>query len=295
MMKKEPENGRYTEDERARILNSFCRKPEVDPNVLLERIERAATFYQEWTAAKPYHSTKQSEIKRHFGRLQNAIRKLANEEQAAIRSPKDRDLSRRVDRRRAKIYASLRSMKESPDLYACVLSAAESLADREGSLPDFEATWYEIECFSQAVSVWPIEEQITKALESPAGLAWLERATAKASATAQLEIDLAGDKADSRARPRAGQEAWAKRPPRHQIRLSGNRPNEPLHWLMHMLVQIYRESATNPSGLTGDDISEQWAEIFYFLHECLAPLEHSLSFEGLRKLCQRAQIDLRPR
>src|SRR5438477_7534096 len=112
MMKKEPENGRYTEDERARILNSFCRKPEVDPNVLLERIERAATFYQEWTAAKPYHSTKQSEIKRHFGRLQNAIRKLANEEQAAIRSPKDRDLSRRVDRRRAKIYASLRSMKE---------------------------------------------------------------------------------------------------------------------------------------------------------------------------------------
>jgi hypothetical protein len=271
------------------ILDSFKPKPFIDRDAFAAQVERAVAFYESWSRGERNHSIKNSDAKRAFGRLRKALVKLRRDVEATNNVPGDRNLSRRINRGLQKTARSLEAITANVDFQERLLDATDQITVAEGAPPDCKPELYQDEDFSHAIPIWPLEDQNAKAFESSAGLACLERITERAEANAELEIDLANDKADDHASLRAGSKAltWRRH---HKNRRSGNRPNEPLQWLVRMLVEFYREAAVSPSSLTYNNTKEEGVEIFYFLHACLHPLGISLSFVGLRALCRRANV-----
>jgi hypothetical protein len=105
------------------------------------------------------------------------------------------------------------------------------------------------------IAVWPVERQIAKATETIGGLAWLRRVAAEAASLAQQEIELAADRAATAMKmkfriARDGKEIdQLKVEPAGQrvpTRLAGNRADEPLHWLIRVLVELYYANVAQP-------------------------------------------------
>jgi hypothetical protein len=213
----------YTKADQLAILASLQRKTDSDAESFLAKVEVAATICVDWSDARSDHTTKLSDSKRRFERLELTLVKLI-EDRAAIdvHHADDSNQSRRIARGQARTERYLKAIKDDQDSYEYLRTTSEELADYEGCLPNSKLEWVVSLDGSNRIVIWPVEEQIEKALETLNSLTWLRRVVAESKNRVELEMELAAEAAESRARPGMRQALVAKR-------RGGNRPDEPLH------------------------------------------------------------------
>ena len=207
----------YSDTDISRIHQTFKARPNLDQDNFARRLETAARWFAELAAAKK--GKPPSESQREWERRAELIRTaLAALEQMDIRAQSD------------------------------LAYAADELARRTGELPDFGPTKIELPALpgiepglSDNMSVWPVEAQIQKSMDS---LNWLHQCLLEATSRATKE----------KSKP-------------------GNRPNESKHFFYRTAVAAYRDAAQQPKNPLKDRISGHLCgEVLDFIEACLKPL-----------------------
>jgi hypothetical protein len=135
----------YSEANRRAIVRRLPPELDSDAEKLFRTIEARAAFYVSWASEEPCHLTKFSDAKRRFEALWAALGKLIEDQGAGEAHPTERNHSRRLKRRQAKLAKTMAEIMASPGLREYCRIAAENVADRERRLPDFPAALVPIE------------------------------------------------------------------------------------------------------------------------------------------------------
>jgi hypothetical protein len=196
----------YSAAQRQAILETIRFRANLDCTQFFDTLEYYAEIYLGWSAAKTQRQPiKNSDAKRRFAALELTLKNLLVDT-SATEVGDDRNCARRLKRGHAKLNKILTEISVTPDLYDFFISAAEKLIDRGELQADLTI----------------IEDEIAEATKTLEGLRWLRNIALEAAALAQLEMELASPTVAGKAN-------------------AGNRPNEPLHMLVHVLAARYRD------------------------------------------------------
>lgn len=238
----------YDPSQRQEILQSVQLKPDIDPDKLLDRIEWWVHACLLPLAAKAHERRTADQTRREYRSLAARVRKYQTD--TAVVQPNSA-CRRRLARGRAALQLKLKHIRDDIDFRNDLLGAAERIADREGELPDLS-----FERDAAGTVIWPLEEQIDRALGSVGGAAWLARVADEA--IARVELGLAP---------------------------ASNRGNEIAEALERALVRIYVQSAAKPRDPVYHEVHAggHAGEMLDFLRSCLQPIGDDRLPEALYK------------